>query len=103
METITVATAEQAHLLRQINDVTETVINEAKAASKKMLDTATAVGEGQGHVMDFSSSHVDRYRAAMAKRDTLLEMVRVFGRDIPAEAVEAAAQGRGVWFDYPRG
>lgn len=102
MDTITVATAEQAHLLRQINDVTETVISEAQAASKKMLDAATQAGEGQGHIMDFSSSHVDRYRAALAKRDTLLEMVRVFARDIPTEALEAACQGRGVWFNYPR-
>ena len=102
MDTITVATAEQAHILRQINDVTETVIREAQAASKKMLDVATQAGEGQGHMIDFSSSHVANYQAALVKRDALLEMVRVFARDIPTEALEAACQGRGVWFTSPR-
>ena len=100
-DTFTVATAEQAYILRQIDDASATAIREAKDAARKMLETAEQIATAL-RPLDFSSSHVARYQAALAKRDTLLDTFRLVGRDIPVEAVEAAAAGTGAWFTYPR-
>ena len=96
MDTITVATAQQAFFLRNLNDLSETVVREAQEASRKMLDVATQVGEGQGAVIDFSQSHVDRFTEALAKREALLTLAR--SMNIETDALMAAATGSGAWF-----
>lgn len=100
MNTYTVATAVQAHFLRNLHTESERVMEEAQNASRRLLDIATQVGEGQGAVLDFSASHVAKYQEALAKREALLTMVNAICKDVPTEALMAAAQAeKGAWFD----
>lgn len=96
MNTFQVETAQQAQFLNKLQQASESVIVEAKNASRKMLELADQVAEGQGAVIDFSSSHTDRYREAMARREALLELAHGFG--VETDALMAAARGEDVWF-----
>lgn len=94
----TVNTPLEAHVLRQLHSAAETARNEARAASKAMTQQADQIASGHGHIIDFSTSHVERYREALAKRDTLLEVARGL-KDVRASALVAAAEGRPfAWF-----
>lgn len=98
MDTMFVQIKQAATLLNDLNTISENIIREAQTASRKMLDVATPVGEGQGHIIDFSTSAVRAYQDALVKRDMLLTVLRMMRDQYSDEALEAAAQGRGVWF-----
>lgn len=96
MNTFQVETAHQAQFLNKLQQVSETVIAEARATSLKVQQLADQVSEGQGAIIDFSTSHSDRYREALAQREALLQLAHGFGFE--PEALMAAASGQDVWF-----